>query len=181
MPLSTVIIDGHNLIGKLPGFSLSELDDEKRLVEMLQVYARVRRKHIEVYFDGAPAGRSGARAVGVIQVVFVPLGKPADAAIRERLFALGKQARNMSVVTSDRQVQTEAKSRGATVIPSENFARELFLAANETTSAQKPARSDRAASRNRRPPEELGPSVPDHEVQEWLKIFGEDKTRKKKP
>ncbi len=38
------IIDGHNLIPKLPGRSLRELDDEMALVGLLQTFGRLRRK-----------------------------------------------------------------------------------------------------------------------------------------
>ena len=178
MPPAALVIDGHNLIGKLPGFSLSEIDDEQRLVELLHVYARTRRKRIEVYFDGAPPGQAGARAAGILQVVFVPLGKSADAAIRERLTALGKQARNISVVTSDRQVQAEARSRGAEVIPSESFGRDLLASTQAAASAKDPAHAGRAVAQRGRAINEAGPPVPDHEVQEWLEIF--EKAKKKK-
>ena len=47
------LIDGHNLIPKIPGLSLEMLDDEDRLIELLQEFARVRRQRIEVFFDQA--------------------------------------------------------------------------------------------------------------------------------
>ena len=58
------LIDGHNLIPKLAGFSLSAMDDEMQLIPLLQTFSRVRRQPVEVYFDRAPAGHAGARRFG---------------------------------------------------------------------------------------------------------------------
>ena len=52
-----LVIDGHNLVPKIPGLSLHEVDDEERLLALLQAYARAKRKKIEVFFDGAPPGQ----------------------------------------------------------------------------------------------------------------------------
>ena len=44
------------------------MDDEERLVRILQIHARVSRSKLEVYFDKAPAGREGTRKVGMVTV-----------------------------------------------------------------------------------------------------------------
>lgn len=51
-----LLIDGHNLIGKTPWIDLGALDDEDELIRLLQEYARIRRKKIEVYFDQLRSG-----------------------------------------------------------------------------------------------------------------------------
>jgi uncharacterized protein len=190
-PPAPLLIDGHNLIGKLPGISLREIDDETRLVNLLQIFSRVRRKRIEVYFDGAPPGQSGTRAFGTIQAVFVPLGNSADAAIRARLTGLGKQARNTTVVTSDRQVQADARACGSGVIPSEDFARDLLAAAESASAAQKPDQSGRASTQSGRSPRsqrspqsrrganESAPPLSPKEVDEWMNLFEKGKSKKK--
>lgn len=174
----SLIIDGHNLIGRMHGLSLRELDDEERLLNSLQVYARLRRKRIEVYFDGAAPGQNGPRPSGTILAIFVPKGNTADAAIRARLVGLGKAARNLTVVSSDRMVQREARSRGASIISSDDFAREL-LAASDEDSAKHPAAKKRAASTPTPPPPDPGPVVSPGEVEEWMKIFQQPKPTKK--
>lgn len=173
----SLIIDGHNLIGRMHGLSLHELDDEERMLASLQVYARLRRKRIEVYFDGALPGQSGPRQSGTILAVFVPKGSTADAAIRGRLVSLGKAARNLTVVSSDRMVQREARSRGASVISSDDFARELLAAMDEDTASRQPVKK-RAVSRPAPPPPDPGPVVSSDEVEEWLEIFRNQKTSK---
>lgn len=150
------LIDGHNLIPKIPGMSLRAVDDELALIRLLQTYARNRRRSIEVYFDDAPPGQAGTRTYGAIRAHFVSAASDADSAIRRRLQEMGRKARNATVVTSDRQVQAEARARQAAVIPSEDFARELLDAQQESAAPHAPAAQ---------------PSIPQAEVEEWLRIF----------
>ena len=117
-----LIIDGHNLIPHVAGLSLGDENDETALIELLQEYARLRRKTIEVYFDNAPAEQAGLRKFGRVQVHFVRRGITADDAIMKRLKALGKRAKNVQVISSDRQVQQAARAVHARVITSGEFA-----------------------------------------------------------
>lgn len=149
------LIDGHNLIPKL-GLSLRSVDDEMQLVARLQDFCRAERKQVEVYFDGAPAGQTGTRRLGLVTAHFVRLGSTADAAIRARLKSLGRAARNWTVVTSDRAVQADARAVGAAVVSSDEFARQVNA-------------STRAAGKRSAP--ETGMS--DAEVEEWLRLFRE--------
>ncbi len=119
-----LIIDGHNLIPHLPGLSLADVEDEAALIRLLQDYARLRRKAIEVFFDRAPAGQAGVRKAGRVQAHFVRQGITADEAIMQRLRQLGKRAKNAQVVSSDRQVQQAARAAHAGVIASNAFAAE---------------------------------------------------------
>jgi len=119
------LIDGHNLIPKLPGFSLSEIDDERKLIEWLQVFSRQKRCQVEVYFDRAPAGFAQTRKFGIVTAHFIRQGSTADDAIQSRLQHAGKAAKNLGVISSDHQVQSFARSAHATVISSDDFAKEL--------------------------------------------------------
>lgn len=125
------MIDGHNLIPKVRGLSLGSLDDELALIGQLQAFARTSRQKIEVYFDRAAPGGAGTRHFGTLTAHFVRQGSSADDAIRARLQRLGKEARNWKVVSSDRQVQAEARSRSAQVISSEDFALQMETAFNQ--------------------------------------------------
>jgi len=131
------LIDGHNLIPKITGLSLQQIDDETRLIELLQVFCRVRRKKVEVYFDQAPPGRAGTRSFGMVIAHFVRQGIPADEAILERLNRLQQTARNWSVVTSDRHIQVQARSMSAQVISSEDFAIQLSESLQQLTEKTK--------------------------------------------
>ena len=148
------LIDGHNLIGKIPGLSLAELDDEKELIELLQNYCQNNAKDVEVFFDHAATGHARARVHGRVTARFVRSGETADQAIIRRLKGLGKQAANWTVVSSDRQVQNAARRSRARVLPAENFTRELLA---ESSS---PGVQDK-------------PKISDDDVNEWLKLFGD--------
>jgi predicted RNA-binding protein with PIN domain len=56
-----------------------------------------------------------------VQAIFVPSGTTADEAIMARLKKLGKKARNMKVVSSDRQVQAATRAAHAMVVASGEF------------------------------------------------------------
>ncbi len=103
------LIDGHNLIPKIPGLSLQAEDDEQQLITLLLEFCRLQRKQVEVYFDNAPPGGVRARNFGNVIARFVRQGSTADQAIRQRLERLGRAARNWTVVSSDLAVQTEAR------------------------------------------------------------------------
>ncbi|WKZ36118.1 MAG: NYN domain-containing protein [Anaerolineales bacterium] len=147
------LIDGHNLIPKL-GLRLESMDDEMELAALLQEFARLKRKQVEVYFDGAPAPHAGTRKLGTVRAHFIRRGQTADAAIRARLVTMGKSARNWIVVSSDREVQSAARANQAQFISSEEFAKLL-----KTILASAPQTS----------PEDKNLSA--QEVDEWLRLF----------
>lgn len=151
-----LIIDGHNLIPHMPGVHLEDLDDELQLVSILQNYCRLRQKTLEVYFDQAATGHAGERQLGRVRAIFVPKGMTADQAIMNRLRKLGKRARNVSVVSSDRQVQQAARAAHAEVISSESF-----VSAYQKLLEQRPE----IDSRNQ--------PLSTREVQEWENIFSQ--------
>jgi predicted RNA-binding protein with PIN domain len=151
------LIDGHNLIPKL-GLRLDSMDDELELVAILQEFCRLERRQVEVYFDGAPAGHAGTRSLGAVKAHFVRLGHSADKAIRTRLIKMGKDTKNWSVVSSDRQVQTDALSLRAQTISSEEFAK-LLAHARSSAPEREPSQSGLSST----------------EVNEWLDIFNSEK------
>ena len=146
------LIDGLYLIPKL-GLHLDSIDDELELISILQEFCRLERKQVEVYFDGAPAPHAGTRKFGTVTTHFVLRGTTADDAIRRHLKKLGRSARTWSVVTSDRQVQAEARAVSAEIISSDSFAKTLKRTRNTDS---KPA-NDRKMS--------------DNEVEKWLELF----------
>ena len=154
------LIDGHNLIPRV-GLRLDSIDDEMELIGILQEFCRTEHRQVEVFFDGAPAPQAGTRKLGALTAHFVQLGNTADNAIRSRLKRLGRSARNWTVVSSDRQVQAEARAVLAEVISSDAFA---ALIKQVRSSAPKPG-ADRNLSQK--------------EVEDWLKLFEERNHHKK--
>ena len=149
-----VLIDGHNLIGKLPDISLADPDDEARLVTRLQAYAGRTGKRVTVVFDrGLPGGRSDHLSGARVKVVFAPTGRSADGVLRERI----RRSRNpggLIVVSSDREVIAAAERRGARAVRAEAFASDLEPPAGPVGGVK-----------------ETGEPTPE-EVEEWLAEFG---------
>jgi len=150
-----VLVDGHNLIGRLPDVSLEDPDDEARLVARLQAYAGRTGKRVTVVFDrGMPGGRSEDLSRRRVEVVFAPTGRNADRVLRERI-RRSRDPRGLTVVTSDREVIATARHRGARVIRAEDFIRELEPAAVSPGGTKEQA--------------DLSPE----QVDAWLDLFGE--------
>ncbi len=153
------LIDGHNLIPKIPGLSLKALDDEDQLIELLQEFCRKSRKEAEVFFDNAPPNGVRARNFGLLTARFVRAGMTADSAIRNRLIKMGRTAQNWTVVSSDHGVQQSARIVHAQMMPSETFARLLQQTLGET-------------------PEDSGEdkdvSLSSDELDDWMRLFGEN-------
>ena len=147
------LIDGHNLIPKL-GLRLDSPDDEMELVGILQEFCRLRRREVEVYFDGAPVGQASIKKFGIVTAHFVRLGTTADSAIKTRLEKLGRAARNWIVVSSDHEVQSSARTVHADVISSDKFVGWL-----------KKSHPQKSKSNTEN-------TLSSEEVEEWLKVFG---------
>jgi predicted RNA-binding protein with PIN domain len=152
------LIDGHNLIPKIPNLSLEEMDDEMELVVMLQEFCQRRQKQVEVFFDNAPAGQPRARNFGNVIARFIPSPQTADHAIQNKLIRLGASARNWTVVSSDHAVQAYARAARAQILTSEAFARLIRETLTE----------DRHTAKKR-----SEPLISEAEIDEWMHLFND--------
>jgi predicted RNA-binding protein with PIN domain len=166
MPL---LIDGHNLIGKLPDIHLDDPKDEDKLIARLKAYVARTGKRVTVVFDPPKQSEWFAWSDDRFEqrnltIIFATMGRKADDVIRERIAAERDKA-GLIVVTSDAAVANFARQCGVpapNVRKSEEFAREMQEAAN--ASAPKPAEK---------------PVISQAEVNEWLKVFKEPVTAPK--
>lgn len=156
-----ILIDGHNLIGRLSTLSLGDPDDEEELSRILGSYRGRTGRSITVVFDpGGAFALSQARRYRGINVVFAPHGSSADTVIARRV----QKSRNPDrwlVVTSDRDLAGTVQRLGARVQSADAFAREL----------------------QPREQEEEGPnwkeeSLSADEIDEWLTLFESHDRRK---
>jgi hypothetical protein len=153
------LIDGHNLIAKMPGISLDDPNDEAKLVLRLKSWsAASRRRRITVVFDsGLPGGQSRALSSGSVKVLFASTGSSADAILIGRIRKVQNPA-EYTLVTSDREVIVAAKTRNMPRISAESFAAQI-------QTSKKSAKSN----------SDLEPFLNAEEVEEWLKLFKEAK------
>ena len=155
-------IDGHNLIPKLPGISLSEDGDEEKLLERIQEFARLSRRKCTVFFDKAPDNQTKNAHFGTVQVVYVTHHYKADEEIIARVNKAGARVKEITVVSSDQHVQWQSRQAGAAVIPSEKFAAEMekiFLSGKS-----------QGGGHSKMPPQ-MEAKLSSDEVEEWLRIF----------
>ena len=149
-----ILIDGHNLIGKIPDLRLDDPDDEEQLLVRLRAYRARTGKRLVVYFDPGLTYQSPARrSKGGISVRQAGTGQRADDLIIRDL-RRHHNPRELTVVTSDRAIQNAAQQQHARVIEAATFAGELSLPRKEEDSLETPP-------------------LLEEEIQEWLAIFGQ--------
>jgi predicted RNA-binding protein with PIN domain len=153
------LIDGHNLIGQMPGVALSDPDDEVQLVLQLRRFAAHKRQKIIVVFDhGIPGGWSRNLSTGPVKVIFAGSHTNADRVILERIRE-AKTPTDIKLVSSDGEIRRAAEARRVQVIASQDFAASL----------SKPALS--GPRRNARDDLRLNKD----EIKEWMRVFKKGK------
>ncbi len=150
-------IDGHNLIPKV-GLRLNDENDEEKLLERVQEYARITRRKCTVFFDRAPDPSTRRSRYGSLNVYYVTHRTTADEEIIAMVNNAGSRAREITVVSSDQHIQRQIRYVGAQFVTSEQFAREM----------QKAYQRDLEVNPERHNNDKLSES----EVDEWMKIFG---------
>lgn len=149
------LIDGHNLIAKMPDLSLEDPDDEAKLVRRLQMWAAAHRKRrIIVIFDkGVVAGKSAQLSNNQVQVYFAPASQTADSLLVRHINRVQNPAEHI-LISSDRVVMAAAEARGMRAIFAEVFAAQM------------------EEERQPPPPAPTEPALSDAEIAEWLDLFG---------
>jgi uncharacterized protein len=147
------IIDGHNLIPKIHGLDLAQIDDELALINILENYFKIIRKKADVYFDNASPGGTQNLEKGFLNVHFTRRPMTADTAILNAVRELGRSAPNYTIVTSDQRIKNSVQRMGAQIISSAEFAMEL-------TNISKSSSGNTS-------------DQPD-DIDYWLKVFGKN-------
>jgi uncharacterized protein len=155
--MKTFIVDGHNLIPKIPGLSLSHNDDETRLLELLAEFARISRSRMEVFFDGAPPAQARQSKGGLIHAHFIRKSSSADDAIIQFLRSHLNERDGITVVTSDNRILSEARSLGIPLMRSEAFSREMITIFNSPATQQ----------------EKTNRTLTQEEIGDWMRVFSE--------
>jgi hypothetical protein len=150
-----LLVDGHNLIGQIPGLRLDDPEDEAKLVMLLRRFATEKAgRSVEIVFDRGVYGHPGNLNGYGVRCTFARSPQDADAHIIRRLETLrGKSG--WTVVTADRRIIEKAAACKVRVLDARTFAKQLV----PPTCTVPPA--------SEKPERPLTPA----EVEEWLKIF----------
>jgi hypothetical protein len=164
------LIDGHNLIARVPGLSLADPDDEVKLLQLLKRWAvaDARRKVTVIFDKGLPGGEAKHLSGGGVRAIFAPDNRSADSLIIRRIEGIEDPAQH-TVVSSDGAILRAAQRRRVPTQRSEVFAAAMV---NERTfpGAARPAADPRD-----------NPSISPNEVSEWLELFGPEPETKPRP
>jgi predicted RNA-binding protein with PIN domain len=157
--LMPYIIDGHNLIGALPDIDLAEEHDEDKLILRLRgLAARLGKKIIVVFDEGLPGGKDRARTNKSVEVVFASSKRStADKVIMERIRNT-RDGHNWTVVSSDREVQAVAKQKKMRILTSQQMVKEMQKKSHHT---------------KKDPSEAVHPQISAQEVEEFEQIFSQ--------
>jgi predicted RNA-binding protein with PIN domain len=137
-PYMPYLIDGHNLIGAMPGDRLQDPDDEAHLIRRLQRFCAASGKAATVYFDRRSPSLADPPRLGGLTVRFVSATSSADRAIRAHLQRLGGEAHNWTVVSSDGEVAAAARRSGAKSVHCAAFLRLLETPSSDASAPDKP-------------------------------------------
>lgn len=173
------LIDGHNLIGKLPDLQLSDADDEIRLVLRLKGWvAEQAQRQVTVVFDGGVSGGISHRlSTKAITVVFAPPGKTADDLLLQRLSSL-RNPGNYTLVSSDRRILDAARVARIKHLKSEEFIAQMGFVFREPEETPRPAAAPAAPAVPEKPER---PLLSEAELNEWLALFGPAPQTEKRP
>ena len=119
--MKTFILDGYNVIHKMPGMKEKLTESLERARKALAVYlSGWRRRYPDaevcIVFDGKDSEFPGGQGTDIagIRCIFTPSGETAD----ERIISLirnTRNARNITVVTEDNLVRNSSRAHGAEV------------------------------------------------------------------
>ncbi|MEW6126609.1 MAG: NYN domain-containing protein [Acidobacteriota bacterium] len=123
-----IIVDGNNVMGQTVGWHRDKPAARRNLLQQLAEYARIKKARITVVFDGSPDRElpDGAGFRGV-KVLFAERGSDADTRI-QKLVESAKDKRGLTVVTSDNQLIFRVRARGASVMRSGEFRKQMEAA-----------------------------------------------------
>jgi len=174
------LIDGHNLIGKMPDLSLADPQDEVELILRLKGWvAAAPNRRVTIFFDGGGLGGYSHRMSSKdIRVVFAAQGQEADDLLMEAVDKL-RNPRSYTVVTSDRRIIDAAVVARIKVLRSEEFIAREGFDYKERAARKKTAVSPETPAAS--PEKELDPRLSESELKEWLDLFGPVPERKPAP
>jgi predicted RNA-binding protein with PIN domain len=152
------IIDGNNLIGSSPDISLDDKDSRKKIIYILKKYQGVKNNNIIVVFDGEPDGTLNRESLkNKFTIVYPKYGDSADDEIK-KIIDNYTNLKDVILVSSDRELKTCAKKKGARTINSIEFYFELKRVYHVNGKKEKLKKR-------------INIKISEKEVDSWMKIF----------
>jgi predicted RNA-binding protein with PIN domain len=154
------IIDGNNLIGSAPDFSLGDPEARGKMVAIIKKFQESKNARITVVFDGEPQGSERLNPINAkMSVVYPRYGLSADDEIKKILEGY-RHVKETVLVSTDRELKAFAKELGARTVNSIEFY--YLLKKNSLSHGKREETLKRVNAR-----------VSPVEVEQWLKIFND--------
>lgn len=155
------IIDGNNLIGSSPDIKLDDPEARRKIFEFIKRYQESRKNNIILVFDGEPdVSLHGNINSSKFTIRYPNMGESADEVIRKIMNGY-HQFQDVILVTSDRELKTFARNKGAKTVNSIEFYYEL-------------KRTYRHSGKKEEKMKRINTRLSDTEVDQWMKIFDQD-------
>jgi hypothetical protein len=124
-PTRFLIVDGSNLLGRLPGFALNSPASRDTLALRLQEYAHTHpNTRVTLYFDGEKASTTRR---GGIEIRYSPKSQPADYFMLQYLERLPADERTRArLVTADHELADAARLLGVAIETPESVQRQIL-------------------------------------------------------
>jgi predicted RNA-binding protein with PIN domain len=157
------IIDGYNLIHKIPKFknAIEQSLEHSRniLISFIKAYQSSKNNNITLVFDGDKVGYNEAQGQSTkrLKIIYSDSPEKADPLIK-RLILKAKNKKSLTLISADNDLINFCKTQGASVLSPEMF----FYQANKHPK-QDPIN------------QKYNQQISLNELDEWLKIFGENR------
>ena len=153
------LIDGHNLIARLPDVDLADPDDEAKLVFKLRGFAARTGCKVTVVFDGGlPGGVSKSLSTSRVTAKFAAADHMSADQVLVKMIRKVKNPGGYCLVSSDREIIDAARSLGMDCLTTSEFVRLLTPTSKGAESVEK----------------DDNPQLSAEELAEWLAIFSDD-------
>ncbi|MEW6455840.1 MAG: NYN domain-containing protein [Acidobacteriota bacterium] len=152
------LIDGNNLMERISESNYEESDSRISLVRFLYKFYKIRKQRIIVVFDGRPTPQLlefHPEAVD-FKILFSKPGSNADGKIKEIIEKMD-YLRNLTLVTSDRDLRDFGKRSRAKTISSYEFLKFVKRVLRET--------------RNKEDDRKKEVRLTPLEIEQWMKVF----------
>lgn len=150
------LIDGHNIIARMPDISLLDPHDEAKLVQRLRGFCARSGKAMTVIFDNGLPGGESRMSSRLVKVIFASGRRMTADEMIVRRIRKERDPNKWIIVTSDREVRAVAEAYRMKTIPAHEFIQML--------------RSPKKAAMERGENPHL--TLSKAEVDEWMRIFG---------
>ncbi|MGD2089434.1 MAG: NYN domain-containing protein [Candidatus Aminicenantes bacterium] len=152
------IIDGDNVIGSSPDISLEDPKARPKLIYIIRKFQENKKNNVTIVFDGMPENGVHREEIGEkFCVRYPPPGSSADDEIKCILNTFN-HFKDVILVTSDRELRSFAKKKGAKIINSIEFYFQL-------------KRISRIHGKKEETKKRIDTQLSDTEVEQWMKIF----------